>query len=147
MEIAVPAEIRWDGQELTFGGATVAFLINRSTDFFWRSDDFAALRGAYEAGHVYIAPNPFTYATRSDKRLLEWLSSRGWDDDLGIAADERRVLSAHVPETHVLRADNVDPLARSKLEFVFKPAQGFASRGLLDSAMVGRAPAPTAQAR
>jgi hypothetical protein len=39
----------------------------------------------------------------------------------------------------VLRADNVDMLAQRKREFVFKPAQGFASRGLLDSAAVGRA--------
>ena len=61
------------------------------------------------------------------------------DGDLGIKPDERRILSDHAPETHVLRADNVDMLARRKREFVFKPAQGFASRGLLDSAKVGRA--------
>jgi len=122
-----------------FEGRPVAFIVNRSTDFLWRSDDFAALRSAWESGRVYAAPNPFTYATRSDKRLLEWLSSPRWDGDLGIEPDERRILSDHVPETHVLRSDNVDMLAQNKREFVFKPAQGFASRGLLDSATVGRA--------
>ena len=138
-EVASPSETRWNGRQLMFGAAPVAVLINRSTDFFWRSDDFAALRCAYQTGSVYAAPNPFTYATRSDKRLLEWLSSPRWDTDLGIEADERIALSAHVPETHVLRADNVDMLARRKLELVFKPAHGFASRGLLDSAAIGRA--------
>ena len=138
-ELACPAQTRWDGRRLAFEGRPVVFIINRSTDFLWRSDDFAAVRNAYATGRVYAAPNPFTYATRSDKRLLEWLSSRHWDDDLAIQAGERRVLSAHVPETHLLRADNVDKLAQGKRDFVFKPLHGFAGRGLLDSAAVGRA--------
>jgi hypothetical protein len=116
----------------------VSFIINRSTDFFWQSDEFSALRRAYKAGQVYVAPNPFTYATRSDKRLLEWLSLPHWDRDLGIEAEERDILSAHVPETHLVRADSVDLLAQRKHDFVFKPLHGFAGRGLLDSASVGR---------
>jgi hypothetical protein len=138
-ELGCPAETRWDGQRLLFDRRPVAFVVNRSTDFLWRSVDFAALRNAYEAGCVYAAPNPFTYATRSDKRLLEWLSLPRWDDDLGIEAAERRILSAHAPETHLLCADNVDMLAQAKRDFVFKPVHGFAGRGLLDRATVGRA--------
>ncbi len=61
-----------------------------------------------------------------------------WDGNHGIDAEERRILSAHVPVTHVLRADNVDMLTQGKRDFVFKPMRGFASRGLLDSAAVGR---------
>ena len=138
-ELASPGQTHWDGQDLTFEGRPVAFIVNRSTDFLWRSDDFAALRKAYETGRVYVAPNPFTYVTRSDKQLLEWLSSPDWDENLGIDAGERRVLSAHVPVTHMLRADNMDVLAREKRNFVFKPLHGFAGRGLIDSAAVGRA--------
>ena len=48
-----------------------------------------------------------------------------------------RKMSAHVPETHVLSADNADMLAERKAGFVFKPRHGYASRGLLDSASVG----------
>jgi hypothetical protein len=59
-----PSQTRWDGERLTFGGQPVAFAGNRSTDFFWRSDAFAALRQAYERGALYAAPNPFTYAAR-----------------------------------------------------------------------------------
>ncbi len=137
--IASPAEALWDGGRLTFQGLPVAFVVNRSTDFFWASDDFAGLRKASESGAVYIAPNPFTYATRSDKGLMEWLSSPDRDGELGVEADERRILSAHVPETHVLRADDADMLAERKADFVFKPRHGFASRGLIDSAAVGHA--------
>ena len=138
-ELGCPADTRWDGERLLFDGRPVAFVVNRSTDFFWGSDDFAALRNAYETGRLYVAPNPFTFATRSDKRLLEWLSSPRWDDELGIDAAERAILSAHAPEAHVLRADNLDRLAQAKGDFVFKPLHGYAGRGLVDSAAVGRA--------
>ncbi len=137
-ELGCPADIRWDGRRLLLKGDPVSFIVNRSTDFFWQSDEFSALRDAYRAAQVYVAPNPFTYATRSDKRLLEWLSLPHWDTDLGIEPEERAILSRHVPETHLIRAENLDWLAQRKQEFVFKPLHGFAGRGLLDSAAVGR---------
>jgi hypothetical protein len=94
-ELGCPAETRWDGRQLLFKEQAVSFIVNRSTDFFWQSEDFSALRAAYQAGRVYVAPNPFTYATRSDKRLLEWLSLPHWDKELEIEPDERRILNDH----------------------------------------------------
>jgi hypothetical protein len=138
-ELGSPAETRWDGRQLLFKGQTVGFIVNRSTDFFWQSEDFSALRSAYDGGRVYVAPNPFTYATRSDKRLLEWLSLPHWDEDLGIRPAERQILTAHIPETHLVRAENLEILAQRKHDFVFKPLHGFAGRGLLDSVAVGQA--------
>jgi hypothetical protein len=137
-EIGCAAETYWDGTQLLFKSEPVRFIVNRSTDFFWESKDFSGLRSAYERGLLYVAPNPFSYATRSDKRLLEWLSLPHWDGELGIEAWEREILSAHVPETHLVCAANVEMLAQRKHEFVFKPLHGFAGRGLLDSAAVGR---------
>ncbi len=138
-ELGCPAELHWDGRRLLFKEQPVSFIVNRSTDFFWRSDDFSALQSAYQAGRVYVAPNPFTYATRSDKRLLEWLSLPLWDKELEIESGERQILSNHVPETYLVRAENLEELAQRKQEFVFKPVHGFAGRGLLGSAAVGRA--------
>jgi hypothetical protein len=138
-ELACPAELRWNGRQLLFEGRAVTFIVNRSTDFLWQSEEFSALCGAYEEGRVYVAPNPFSYATRSDKRLLEWLSLPHWDEDLGIEPLERQILSAHVPETHQVRPENLEMLAQRKHDFVFKPLHGFAGRGLLDSVAVGRA--------
>ena len=138
-ELGCPADLRWDGQRALFQQKPVGFIVNRSTDFFWEGQDFSALRSAYQAGAIYAAPNPFTYATRSNKRLLEWLSLPDWDKDLGIEPAERRILSAHVPETHLIRNENLDALAERKKDFAFKPLHGFAGRGLLGSAAVGRA--------
>jgi hypothetical protein len=138
-ELGCPAQLRWDGQRALFQQAPVGFIVNRSTDFFWQGECFSALRDAYRAGSVYATPNPFTYATRSDKRLLEWLSLPDWDADLGIESAERRILSAHVPDTHLIRNENLDALAQRKKDFAFKPLHGFAGRGLLASAAVGRA--------
>ena len=137
-EIGAPVETRWEGGRLTFDGRPVAFVVNRSTDFFFEADEFAALRQALQAGDVYIAPNPTTYATRSDKRLLEWLSSPLRDAELEIRAEERRILSAHTPESRVLREDNLEALAREARGLVFKPLHGHAGRGVLDGAEIGR---------
>jgi hypothetical protein len=137
-EIASPEDLRWDGNGLLLYRQPVAFVINRCTEFFWEAAPFAPLRKAYMEGKVYVAPNPFSYATRSDKRLLEFLSLPNWDRELGILPDERAVLSAHVPATYLIREENVDEIARAKADFFFKPAHGFASHGVLSSAQVGK---------
>ena len=138
-EIGSPAEVGWDGTHLRWRDRRVAFVVNRSTDFFWEAEVLKPVTAAYRDGGVYIAPNPFTYATRSDKRLLGFLSNPSWDAQLGIQSEERTLLSAHVPETLLVRAENVEELARRREEFFFKPCHGFASRGLITSSQMGRA--------
>jgi hypothetical protein len=137
-EIGTPDDLRWDGNYLLLDRQPVVFVINRSTDFFWEAEAFSPLRAAYLEGKVYVAPNPFTYATRSDKHLLEFLSLPNWDQKLGILPDERAVLSAHVPATYLLREENLDEIAAKKPAFFFKPVHGFASHGVLTSSQVGR---------
>ncbi len=137
-EVASTAQLRWDGERLWHDGEPVSFIVNRSTDFFLEKEGTRALREAFLGGSVYVAPSPFTYATRSDKRLLEFLSLPAWDRELGIDAREREVLSRHIPETRVLRADNLDAIAENREQFVFKPMRSHASRGFLPSARVGR---------
>jgi hypothetical protein len=136
-ELGCAGHTRWDGRQLLLGKEAVSFIVNRSTDFFLQADDLSAVRSAYYEGKVYVAPNPFTYATRSDKRLLEWLSLPDWDKELEIEPGEREILTAHVPETHLLRLQNLRRLAQQKQQFVFKPTHGFAGRGLLGGAEVG----------
>ena len=135
--MAAPEALESNGGRLFIKGQEVSVVVNRSTDFFWQSEAFAAVKKAYEAGSIYVAPNPFTYATRSDKRLLEFLSLPHWDEELGIELQERIILKAHVPETYLLREDNLEAIAAQKQAFFFKPLYGFASRGVLPSSQVG----------
>ena len=137
-EVASTAELRWDGERLWRDGAPVSFIVNRSTDFFLEKENTRPLRDAFLHGGVYVAPNPFTYATRSDKRLLEFLSLPDWDRELGIEAGERAVLGRHIPETRLLRAENIGAISEQKDRFVFKPMRSHASRGFLPSGRVGR---------
>lgn len=137
-EVGSTADLHWDGEQLRHDGEPVSFIVNRSTDFFLEKETTRALREAFLHGGVYVAPNPFTYGTRSDKRLLEFLSLPTWDRELGIEAGEREVLSRHIPETHLLRPDNLDTIVGNKDQFVFKPMRSHASRGFLPSARVGR---------
>ncbi len=137
-EIAPPQALRWSGRDLLLGERRVSYVVNRSTDFHWQGEAFAALRAACRAGAVRVAPNPFSHATRSDKRLLEALSCADRDAELGVQPDERAVLSAHVPETRLVREENLEDLVRRRQDLVFKPACGHAGRGLLPSDQVGR---------
>jgi hypothetical protein len=137
-EIGTPGDLRWDGKDLLWDRQRVVFVINRTTDFFWEAEAFSSLRAAYLADKTYVAPNPFTYATRSDKRLLEFLSLPKWDQKLGILSEERAMLSAHVPETYLLREENLDEIAAKKDNFFFKPVHGFAGHGVLASSQVGK---------
>jgi len=138
-ELASPAETRWDGRHLLWRDQAVSCVVNRSTDFFWEHEMFSALRAAYRERAVYVAPNPFTYTTRSDKRLLEFLSRPDRDRELGIGPDERAHLSTHVAETRLLGEENLQALAEHKAELFFKPVHGFAGRGVLAGAEAGRA--------
>ena len=48
------------------------------------------------------------------------------------------MLSRHIPETQLLRPDNIDAIVENRDRFVFKPMRSHASRGFLPSARVGR---------
>lgn len=137
-EIAATGDLYWDGEWLRHGGAEARFVVNRSTDFLWQGGATSALRAAWASGRVYVAPNPFSYASRSDKALLALLSRPERDAELGIEPEERSTLDAHVPETLLLREESLEEIARRKQELVLKPVHGFAGRGLLPTSQVGR---------
>jgi len=63
------------------------------------------------------ALSPQTHKNETDFRIgtLEWLSLPHWDKELGIEPGERQILSAHMPETHLVRAENVELLTQTDL--------------------------------
>jgi len=137
VRIAAPQALEEVAGRLQVAGLPLAVVINRSTDFFWRGAALAPLWRAWRSGSVYVTPNPLSYATRSDKRLLEWLSLPERDGELGIEPEERALLAAHVPPTRLLDWDNRATLAAARADWVFKPCHGHAGLGVLDPAEVG----------
>ncbi|MEH6575949.1 MAG: hypothetical protein V7731_02630 [Amphritea sp.] len=136
--IGSPDMLTWGENQLSLEGQPVTFIVNRCTDFLWQDKIFAPLIEAYRASRVYVAPNPFTYATRSDKQLLQFLSCPDRDEKLGIQASERAFLACHVPPSYQVTKENLDQLAARKAELVFKPCHGHAGLGIMDSSEVGR---------
>ncbi|HEX6896734.1 MAG TPA: hypothetical protein VF146_15745 [Bryobacteraceae bacterium] len=61
-EVGSPPETRWNGRQLLFRERPVSFVVNRSTDFYWRSEDFLALRRAYEVFTSLPTPSPIPRA-------------------------------------------------------------------------------------
>ncbi|ELR64873.1 hypothetical protein C942_01963 [Photobacterium marinum] len=137
-DIESPESLQQDRERLTTNGKPTDFVINRSTDFLWQSKELQPLVKAYNKGNVYIAPNPFSYITRSDKQLLQFLSRPDWDEILAIKSNERTILSRHIPKTYLLDEDNLSQLAEHKSEYVFKPTHGHASLGILNRNEVGK---------
>ena len=65
LEIGAPEDLTWTGEELSYCGTPVSFIVNRSTDFLWERETFAPLRLAHRGDHVYVAPNSLNYTTPS----------------------------------------------------------------------------------
>lgn len=136
--IGTPAMLTWNEKQLSFEGRPITFIVNRSTDFLWQDRTFTPLIEACCASRIYVAPNPFTYATRSDKQLLQFLPYSDWDEELGIQASEREFLNRHIPASSLVTKENFAELAAHKADLVFKPCHGHAGLGILNSHEVGR---------
>ena len=99
----------------------IDFVYNRCTDFPLSRPENAVLREAWVSGAAIIAPNPDVHAAYADKQWLVALSDLasqgGGDPDC-------------ILETRALTASNAGELWARRRDFVFKPRQGYGSRGV-----------------
>ncbi len=130
--VADPAELQWHGGALHHPalppGTAVDLVYNRLTDFYLQDESHQALRLAFEAGAVVLTPNPRTHALFADKRNLIALSDADLLANWGASEQDRALLSAVVPATQRVRADNADALWSERRGLFFKPAAGFGAR-------------------
>ncbi|MCC6763025.1 MAG: hypothetical protein IT293_00035 [Deltaproteobacteria bacterium] len=122
------AALRHEGSALVAGGERIDLVYNRLTDFLLATPASAALRAAYEAGHVVLTPNPHAWARYADKRHLTVFSDperlRGW----GVAQDAIAVLADGVPRTIAVDPARADELWRDRKRWFFKPVEGYGSK-------------------
>ncbi|HOY22551.1 MAG TPA: hypothetical protein PK002_05320 [Cellvibrio sp.] len=132
--IADPSELQFnDGQLLYQGqgqekGEVIDLVYNRLTDFSLAAESLAVLRNAYETGSVVLTPNPHQYASYADKRNLITLGDAQHLEKLGASEKDIEILSAAIPKTQAVTAENAENLWATRKQLFFKPASGFGSR-------------------
>lgn len=127
--IADPGDFDLNDERLLAHGKAVDLVYNRLTDFYLQSDAVATLRKAFETGAAVFTPGPRTHALYANKQNLTVLSDRDTLRLIGASNEAIETLSAAVPRTVVVNADNADELWAGRRQLFFKPVWGFGSRG------------------
>jgi hypothetical protein len=119
------AELTYADGRLRRGATPIDRIYWRSTDFLLEQPGHAAIRRAVDEGATALGPSPAAYAAIADKRrLLDWSAAPV------LVRDAESGQSFRVAEARLLGSR---PLARWHAErgdWVFKPASGYASRGV-----------------
>jgi hypothetical protein len=127
------AELTFTDGRLRHGATPIDRVYWRSTDFLLEQPGHAAIRRAVDEGTTLLGPSPAAYAAIADKRrLLDWsaapLLARDAESGLGFRVAEARLLGSR-------------PLAQwlaERGDWVFKPASGYASRGVYVGKSISR---------
>lgn len=126
--IADPSELQFSGGQLLYQGQVIDLVYNRLTDFLLVGESLAVLRNAYETDAVVLTPNPYQYALYADKRNLVILGDSEYLEKLGASEKDIGILSAAIPKTQGVTADNAENLWAMRKQLFFKPASGYGSR-------------------
>lgn len=132
--IADPSELQLSGGQLLYQGhgqekgELIDLVYNRLTDFSLAGESLAVLRHAYETDSIVLTPNPHQYALYADKRNLVILGDAEYLAKLGASEKDIGILSAAIPKTQAVTADNAENLWAARKQLFFKPASGFGSR-------------------
>lgn len=139
VDILDPADLKREAGRLVGPNGPIDMVYNRLVDFHLAAPQNALLRDAWIAGEVAVAPNPDVYRAFADKRLLAVLS-----DPQAVAAlaaetgvDPALVLDA-IPHTELVDCDSAARLWAARRDYVFKPAGGYASRGVYRGDKISR---------
>ncbi len=127
--IADPRDFVLQDNKLIANGRTVDLVYNRLTDFYLQSPACASLREACGSGAAVFTPSPRDHALYANKRNLTVLSDEDALRRIGVPGNTVEILSAAVPRTVMVTADNADELWAERRRLFFKPVWGYGSRG------------------
>jgi hypothetical protein len=127
-----------EGGGLALGGRRVDLVYLRDTDWRLEHERSRALRDAYLAGTVVVTPAPREHHLLANKRRLVRFSSPETLARLRVGADDAALLAAVVPETRELAELGVERAWSSRREWVFKPADSYASRAVYRGDKISR---------
>ncbi len=127
-EICSPQQLTRKDGRLWLDGEPVDLVYNRMTDFALQEPAQDAIRIAYLAGEVVVTPHPRGHAIYADKRNLSLLGNHQFLIYAGASKASIDVLTAAVPATELLTAENREAMWSRRGQLFFKPAAGFGSK-------------------
>lgn len=119
------AELQYAEGRLRHGATAIDRVYWRSTDFLVAEPRHAAVRRAMEEGSTILAPSPQAYAAIADKRRF-----LDWSRDPELARDGASGQAFRIAETVPMAERTAGQWHADRAEWVFKPASGYASRGV-----------------
>jgi hypothetical protein len=123
-----PSELHWHNDRLWHGVDVVDMVYNRLTDFYLEAAPHQALHQAYQAGAVVLTPDPRAHSLYADKRNLIALSDDALLASWDASALDRALLSAAIPRTQLVNAQQADQLWTQRKQLFFKPVAGYGSK-------------------
>lgn len=128
--ICDPVELTYEGGRLMHQGQPVDLVYNRLTDFSLSGAALAPLRQAWLDGAAQVTPHPRAHALYADKQNLVLLSDSLWLQGIGVSAEDREIISAVLPTTERVHADQGDDLWARRKHLFFKPLTGYGGKAV-----------------
>jgi len=124
-----PSEVEEKNSRLYFNDKAIDLIYNRHCDFYFHTAEMALIAKAWQQQSVCITPNPKIYGLLADKqRMTNWCKADFLESLLPTKNAQR--LRRALPKTHLLSELNQGDLWGQRKQWVFKPLNGYASRGV-----------------
>jgi len=124
-----PSEINAKETGLYYQDQRIDLIYNRHCDFYLQSPEMRVIADAWKNQLVCLTPNPRIYGLLADKqRMADW-SQPGFFKEL-LSSKQASCLQQAIPYTKSFHTYSKDELWSERKKWVFKPANGYASRGV-----------------
>lgn len=124
-----PSEIDAQKTGLFYQQQKIDLIYNRRCDFYLKAAEMSEIEDAWRKQSVCITPNPRVYGLLADKlRMVDW-SGSGLLGEL-LPPKQARCLQNAIPQTLQINSFSKESLWPERKKWVFKPANGYASRGV-----------------
>ena len=127
--IVDPSDIDTKETGLYYQDQRIDLVYNRHCDFYLQSPEMRVIADAWKNQSVCLTPNPRIYGLLADKqRMADW-SKPGFFKKL-LSPKQASCLQEAIPYTKPLHAYSKESLWSERKKWVFKPENGYASRGV-----------------
>ena len=124
-----PSDIAPKETGLYYHDQRIDLIYNRHCDFYLQSAEMCVIAEAWKNQSVCLTPNPRIYGLLADKqRMADW-SQPGFLSEL-LPQKQAHCLQEAIPYTQPLYAFSEESLWGERKKWVFKPENGYASRGV-----------------